>query len=111
VTETRFAQPTANYSEKVYNAIFYKKPFILVAPPKTLQYMKEEGFRTFSDFWDESYDDIEIHQDRLFTIFNLIDQLNKKPIDELRNIYRQMIPILEHNYNLLQTKVLPIQED
>ena len=111
VTETRFAQPTANYSEKVYNAIFYKKPFILIAPPKTLQYMKEDGFKTFSDFWDESYDNIEIHQDRLFAIFNLIDELNKKPIDELREIYKQMIPILEHNYELLQTKVLPLQED
>ena len=36
VTESRFAQPTANYSEKELQPIFYKKPFILVGPPKTL---------------------------------------------------------------------------
>jgi hypothetical protein len=35
VTESRFAQPTSNYSEKVYRPMFYKKPFIMVGPPHT----------------------------------------------------------------------------
>lgn len=111
VNETRFAQPTANYSEKVYNAIFYKKPFILMAPPKTLQYMREEGFKTFSDFWDESYDDIKCHKDRMLAVFNIIDQLNNMSIAELRIIYEKMIPILNHNYDLIKTKVLPLEKD
>jgi len=111
VNETRFAQPTANYSEKVYNALFYKKPFIMVGPPKTLEYMRQEGFKTFSDFWDESYDDITDHEQRLFAIYKLIDSINKKPIEELRLIYQQMIPILNYNYDLLQQKVMPLEED
>lgn len=107
VNETRFAQPTANYSEKVYNAMFYKKPFIMVGPPKTLEYMKEEGFQTFGDFWDESYDNILEHESRLLAIYNLIKKINDMPIESLQHMYRQMIPILNHNYDLLIKKTIP----
>lgn len=105
VTESRFAQATGNYSEKVYQPMFYKKPFVLCAPPHTLKYMREEGFKTFSDFWDESYDSIENHEERLFAIFKLIDFINDKSIDELRDMYRQMLPILEYNEELVHSKL------
>ena len=104
VTESRFAQPTANYSEKVYRPIFYKKPFIMVGPPHTLQYMKECGFLTFSEFWDESYDIMEDHESRLFAVFKLIDQLNNMSIGELKELYTKMLPILQYNRNLLLEK-------
>lgn len=104
VTESRFAQPTANYSEKVYRPMFYKKPFILVAPPHTLHYMKEQGFETFSEFWDESYDTMEDHEQRIFAIFKLIDHINSKSIAELRDLYQLMLPKLEHNRRLLLEK-------
>lgn len=111
VNESRFAQPTGNYSEKVYQPMFYKRPFILSAPPKTLQFLREEGFKTFSDFWDESYDDCYIHQERLFKIFDLIDQISKKTFEELQDMYQAMIPILEHNRVLVETKLMPIGKD
>jgi hypothetical protein len=101
VTESRFAQPTGNYSEKVYQPMLYKKPFILAAPPKTLQFLKEQGFKTFDEFWDESYDNELIHENRLFSIFNLIDEIDDKSIKELQIIYDKMAPILDHNYNLV----------
>lgn len=97
VTESRFAQPTANFSEKTYRPMFYKKPFILVAPPHTLHWVKTNGFKTFGDFWDESYDTMEDHEQRLFAIFELLDDLNSKPIEYLRDLYEKMQPILEHN--------------
>ena len=108
VTESRFAQPTANYSEKTYQAIINKKPFILVAPPKTLQYIREEGFRTFNDYWDESYDDCMNHEDRMIKIFDLIDYIDSKSIEELRSIYSDMNDIVEHNYKILLVKT-PLQ--
>jgi hypothetical protein len=105
VTESRFAQATGNYSEKVYQPMFYKKPFVLCAPPHTLKYLKEEGFKTFSDFWDETYDTLENHEERLLAIFRVIDSINDKSIDELRDMYRQMLPILEHNEQLVNNKL------
>jgi hypothetical protein len=109
VTETRFAQPTANYSEKVYNPMFYRKPFILLAPPKTLQYLRENGFKTFSDFWDESYDDILDHEQRFVTIVRLIQQLNDTPLPELQIMYDNMTSILEHNFELVNKKTIPVK--
>jgi hypothetical protein len=111
VNESRFAQPTGNYSEKVYQPMFYKRPFILAAPPKTLQFLREEGFKTFNGFWDESYDECTVHQERLFKIFDLIDDLNKKTYKELQDMYQAMIPILEHNRILVESKMMPIDKE
>ena len=97
VTETRFAQSCANYSEKVLQPIQYMKPFILLAPPHCLKYLKESGYQTFDQFWDESYDTIEDHGERLKTILELIKSILDKPISELHTLYDQMLPILEHN--------------
>jgi hypothetical protein len=99
VTESRFAQPTANYSEKTYQAIQYKRPFILAAPPQTLKYLKEQGFQTFSDYWDESYDDEFDHGKRLVKIYDLIDYIGNKSIEELSEMLKQMKNILEFNYH------------
>ena len=97
INETRFFQPTANFSEKVFQAMQYMKPFIVVGPPKTLEYIKSFGFNTFDEFWDESYDDEYDHIERLIKIFKLIDRLNSMSIVELKNMYNQMIPLLEQN--------------
>jgi hypothetical protein len=105
ITESRFAQPTANYSEKVYQAMFFRKPFILVAPPATLQYLRKEGFRTFDQFWNEHYDLTFNHSDRIGMIFQLIDSINGKSIEELRKMYLEMTDILDHNFNLVSEKL------
>lgn len=99
INETRFAQPTANYSEKTYQAIQYMKPFILVAPPKTLEYLRSMGFKTFNEFWDESYDDEFDHGERLAKIFTLIDELFAMTNTEQRELYERITPILIHNLN------------
>lgn len=102
VTESRFAQPTGNFSEKTFQPMQYKKPFILVAPPYTLEYVKSYGFKTFSDYWDESYDQEEDHEKRLVKIFDLIDFINNKSTEELREIYRDMQLILNHNLEVFE---------
>lgn len=100
INETRFAQPTANFSEKVFQAIQYKKPFIVVAPPKTLEYIRTFGFRTFNDFWDESYDETLNHGERLAKIFDLLEKINNMSVGELREMYDDMRNIVEHNFKV-----------
>lgn len=97
VNETRFAQPTANFSEKVFQAVQYMKPFIVVAPPKTLEYIRSFGFRTFNEFWDESYDDEYDHGKRLAKIFDVIQFILDTPLNDLANMYNDMQDIVEHN--------------
>lgn len=102
INETRFAQPTANFSEKIIDAINYRKPLIVVAPPRTLEYLKKFGIKTFSDYWDESYDTIENHNDRMLEIFRVIDEINKKSMKELNEINYEIQSILEHNRNIIK---------
>lgn len=102
VNETRFAQPTGNFSEKLLNTIAMETPFVLVAPPRTLEYAKKLGFKTFDKWWDESYDLEENHSKRLKKVFELIDYINSKSIEELNIMYNEMIPILRYNNNYLE---------
>lgn len=101
VTETRFFQPFGNFSEKTLRSIEALRPFILVAPPHTLEYLRTFGFKTFNRWWDESYDAEENHQTRLIKIFNIIDRLQSLSLDQLNLIYHEMQEILEHNYSVL----------
>lgn len=97
INETRFAQPTGNFSEKVFQAVQYLRPFIVVGPPKTLEYIKSLGFKTFDEFWDESYDDETDHSERLAKIFAIIDNILTLSIEEMRELYTKMLPIVQHN--------------
>ena len=96
--ESRFAQPTGNYSEKAIQSVVYKTPFIIVAPPYTLKSMKEAGYQTFSTWWDESYDEEENHVLRLKKIVEIIDWIETLSYDELFEMYKEMIPTLEYNF-------------
>jgi hypothetical protein len=104
VNESRFAQPTGNYSEKVLQTIFLQHPFILVAPPYTLKYMRETGLKTFSDFWDESYDEEPVHSLRMAKILRLIDYIGNKSLEELEELRLKIEPILKYNSALLKQR-------
>jgi hypothetical protein len=103
VNETRYAQPFGYFSEKTLTAIWSKLPFILVAPPHTLEYLKTFGFKTFDKWWDESYDKEENHYNRMIKIFNLIDYINSKSINDLQQIYIEMLDHITHNATILKT--------
>jgi hypothetical protein len=103
ICETKYSHPVASFSEKTLNSIYRYRPFILIAPPYTLEYLKHYGFKTFGSYWDESYDKEENHEKRLLKIFKLIDYIDNLPLTTLRNLYQSMMPILEHNYNVIKT--------
>jgi len=101
VAETRYAQPTANISEKLLMCIASKTPFILLAPPYSLEYARSLGFKTFSEFWSEDYDTIEDPTLRLKEIFNLIDKIGRMDIPQLEQMYSEMAEILDYNITIL----------
>lgn len=98
--ETRFYQPTGNFSEKTNNAMIYKRPFVCVAPPFTLEYIRKLGFKTFNNFWDESYDTETDHNKRLEMIYSVLDGIKQKSIEELKMLLVEMQDILDHNQKL-----------
>lgn len=102
VTESFFALPTGIVSEKVMNAVKLGRPFIIVGPPRTLEYMHKLGFQTFERYWDEDYDSEINHETRLLKIFKVIDYINSMDIDQLKVWYSNMEDIIQHNANLLK---------
>ena len=102
ITETAFADSSAYFSEKVFHACFARIPFILVAPPYTLKYMKLLGFKTFGSWWDESYDNIENDLDRMLAIFELIKWLDSLTDTHIQQIRREMHATLNHNFRVLK---------
>jgi hypothetical protein len=103
INETRFAQPFGYFSEKTLTALYSKIPIVLVAPPYTLEYLRTFGFKTFDKWWDESYDIETNHHKRIIKIFDVIDYINSKSIEELKIMYSEMEEILNHNYEITKT--------
>lgn len=105
ITETFFQdyfKYSMFFSEKIFKPMRARHPFILVAQPYAVEQLKYLGFKTFSEFWDEGYDEIRNPTERLEHICRLIKKLNSYTKDEWLEMYKQMEPILEHNYNHLQ---------
>ena len=77
-------------------------PFIIIGQPGTLARLKELGYKTFSDFWDESYDQELDPLTRMNKISNLVEQLSKFTTEDLKSLIGNAKDILEHNINILK---------
>jgi hypothetical protein len=90
------------FSEKVINAMKAGRPFIVASSVGTLAYLRQHGFKTFSEFWDESYDDETNHELRLQKIIELVDYIDSMSIDELKILYSKIKPTIEYNFRWLK---------
>lgn len=84
-------------TEKTARPLATKTPFLIMASPNYIKNLRRLGFKSFSQFWDESYDYQQGVQ-RVESIQSIIDELARLPINELQIMYEEMSPILEHNY-------------
>jgi len=102
VTETNFDLEEVTLTEKAFKPAKEKHPFILVGGQGSLKAMREEGFMTFGQFWDESYDNLIDWQQRLNKIIEISEQIGKWDDNQIIDFKRKVQPILEHNYNVLK---------
>jgi len=100
--ETYIPQGYPFFTEKTIKAILYERPFISYGEPGILKYLRSFGFKTFSNWWDESYDDIKDDDVKIEKISLIVQDLCKKDITEINKMYADMRPILQHNKKLLQ---------
>jgi hypothetical protein len=101
VTETVFYHDKLHLTEKIFKPIVAQRPFMLAAAPGNLAYLKSYGFETFDRWIDESYDTIEDPDQRLQAIVNQTQRLCAMSDKDLREMHREMQPVLEHNFNHL----------
>lgn len=91
-------------SEKIFKAILFRHPFVLIATPDTLKYLKSLGYKTFSPVIDESYDSIEDNHLRLIAILKEVNRLCKLEGEALEDYLAYCRVITEHNFNVLINK-------
>ena len=85
------------FSEKVFKPMRYMQPFILLGEPGALAKLRELGYQTFGDYWDESYDDIENDEERLKQALQTAKTLIQLTHAQLHQLTRDLLPILHHN--------------
>lgn len=103
VAETFTSGRTFFATEKTVRPMLLKKPFIHMGPKCFLIHLRQMGFKTFHDFWDEEYDGYDGAL-RFTHILKLVDNISQKSKEELQDMYNCMKPILDHNHNLLMSQ-------
>lgn len=87
-------------TEKIYKCMSLKHPFIMVSRPKSLQNLRELGYKTFHPYIDESYDLIENNDTRMTAIVNEIKRLCSFSDQQWLEWQSNVKDIIEHNFNV-----------
>jgi hypothetical protein len=99
VTETVFYYDKLHLTEKIFKPIVSKQPFMLLAAPGNLAYLKSYGFKTFDSVIDESYDFIQDNDLRTEAVVRQLHWYCNLTPNEKTDIIKQIEPIIQHNFN------------
>jgi|TARA_R110000824_G_scaffold254941_1_gene443913 hypothetical protein len=90
------------FNEKIWKPILTFHPFIVLGQYKTLECLRNMGFKTFEPFIDESYDDIKNWESKKNKVYKEIKRLNSMSKKEIHDWYWGMEDILVYNFHRLQ---------
>jgi len=111
VTETVFYYDKLHLTEKIFKPIVSKQPFMLLAAPGNLEYLKSYGFKTFEGIIDESYDKIEDNDARINAVVKQIKWYCSLSDADKFEIQRLIAPIVEYNFHHFYGKFKEIITD
>lgn len=96
VTETYITGNAFYPTDKTMRPIIAKTPFIMFGPAGYLECLHKLGFKTFSHWWDERYDQLE-GADRIDAIKRVISEIMSWPQEKMCAILLEMREILDYN--------------
>jgi hypothetical protein len=99
VTETVFYYDKLHLTEKIFKPIVSKQPFMLLAAPGNLAYLKSYGFKTFDSVIDENYDNIVDNDLRIRAVVKQLHWYCNLAPDEKTDIIQQLKPVIQHNFD------------
>jgi hypothetical protein len=97
VLETLFDDTKIQLTEKILRPIACGHPFMLASTPGSLQYLREYGFKTFSDVIDESYDTEQDPVTRLNLIVAAMKQIVQWTPAEQETNWAKIKEITQYN--------------
>jgi len=98
VQETEMTFLSNRYTEKTYKCFWMKHPFILAGNYETLKLLRQDGFKTFHPYINESYDDIKDRNERISEIIKQVKILCNKSDQEWKQFMCNINQTLEFNY-------------
>jgi len=99
VTETVFYYDKLHLTEKIFKPIVSKQPFMLLAAPGNLAYLKSYGFKTFDSVMDETYDTIQDNDLRIEAVVNQLHWYCNLSPGEKTDVIKQLEPIIDYNFH------------
>lgn len=99
VTETVFYYNKLHLTEKIFKPIASKQPFMLLAAPGNLEYLRSYGFKTFNGIIDESYDSIVDNDLRTEAVAGQIQWYCNLAPKEKQAVIERLAPIVEYNFH------------
>lgn len=102
--ETVMNYPHPFITEKTWLGIIHRRPFVVAGPAGILKKLHNMGFKTFNEFWDESYDSEPDTAIRLCQTVSIIKQLCDLPVVQLRELVKEMDEVLDHNLRVFHDK-------
>ena len=91
-------------TEKTWRPIVCKKPFLTYSTPGALGYIRDLGFKTFSPYIDESYDNILDDTHRRNAVVKEVKRISQLNDNDYQNLLNNCKHITEHNFQLLLNK-------
>lgn len=101
ICETWYHGTNFYITEKFWRAVTTKTPFIIHGAQNILANLRNMGFKTFSDYWDEGYQEDPAFYN-IKEIKKVLAHLSTKSVAELSEMHKSMQDILDHNYNVFQ---------
>lgn len=101
--ETVYNYPYPYMTEKTFRAFLHKRPFVIVGAPGSIAQLQKLGFKTFSQFWNEDYDNITNPSIRLEKVIEIIQWICSMSIKDLREMCNNMKELLDYNFDYYQT--------
>tara|TARA_B100002003_G_C14080069_1_gene519585 strand:- start:488 stop:1384 length:897 start_codon:yes stop_codon:yes gene_type:complete len=101
ISETNFVQNTLFITQSTWKAVLNRHPFIIAGNPGVIKYLRNEGFKTFHPYIDESYDEIKNPYKRMVMIIDEVERLSKLNDEESKQFLINIRDIVDYNYDKL----------
>lgn len=99
ICETIFSSNSIFITEKTWRSISIGHPFMILGSKGILKELKKMGYKTFSRWIDESYDDSDTIVEKVNTICKNIQKFKNMSLSELCKIREEMKEICTFNQN------------
>jgi hypothetical protein len=99
VLETVADNTKIHLTEKTLRPIACGHPFILIAGPGALEYLKSYGFKTFSPWINEDYDQETDAVQRMQLVAKEMHRIQNLPTDQKNQLLKKIKKIAKYNQN------------